>query len=141
MWPNTFEEQLADWHQLRTNLATADIATQVAVTNDWWFRVPIVARHLKWDEVKNWPGPWDLLADNTYCELARGLGMLYTMLMINNLTDIHASLVQTKTDNLVLIEHGKYIMNWAPRVVLNIESTQLTIQRQLDSSILHQHLG
>jgi hypothetical protein len=30
-----------------------------------------------------WPDPWQLLSDDVYCEVARGLGILYTITLLD----------------------------------------------------------
>jgi hypothetical protein len=51
------------------------------------------------------------------------------------------SVAQTDRGNLVLVNHGKYILNWAPGELLNIDSTAITITRQISAEQLQQHLG
>ena len=141
MWPLTFEERLAEWHELRSRLDINQPEQCMQTINDWWFRAPMVNHHLHWDDCPNWPGPWDLLADNHFCDLARALGMLYTVMMIDTKHTLLASLGQTDNDNLVLVDQGKYILNWAPRQLLNIHSNNISILRQVDGEALRQHLG
>jgi hypothetical protein len=45
-------------------------------------------------------------------------------------------IAQTDEDNLVLINHGKYILNWTPREVVNIESINTSIKKTIDASEL-----
>ena len=131
MWPTTFEERLSAWHKLRQTTKTLDLDLALSTINDWWFNSPMINRHLHWDDHESWPSPWDLLADNMYCDLARALGMLYTIAIIDHPEVESIELVRTENDNLVLINQGKYILNWAPRQLLNITSTNLNIKQSL----------
>lgn len=93
------------------------------------------------DDYKQWPNPWQLLNDNVYCNLARALGIVYTILMLER-TDIDAiQITEGDQGNLVLIDHGKYILNWGRDRLLNIELTNFTITRSLDSSEVAHLLG
>jgi hypothetical protein len=101
------------------------------LVNDWWFRAPIINKSISWQDYPNWPNPWQLLQQDGWCDLARALGIVYTLLLIDTNSSDSISLVNTNLGNLVLAGHGKYILNWVPGDLLNIESTPITIQRQL----------
>jgi hypothetical protein len=65
---------------------------------------------------------------------------VYTINIIN--VDADVSLAQCQEGNLVLVEQGKYILNWAPGELLNIDSMNPIILRQIDGvEIKQQHLG
>ena len=104
--------------------------------NDWWYRAPVTARTVIWEDHQRWPDPWTLLSQDRICDLARALGMLYTVMMPHHSTH-NISLVQTDHDNLVLVDQGKYILNWAPGQLLNIRSQVVQVRRQLDSSLFN----
>lgn len=141
MWPDNYETRLADWHHLRTNLKDLPLEVAAHTVNDWWFRAPFVSHYLDYDNWKSWPTPWELLADNDFCDIARALGILYTITMSEHTEVKNISLVKTENDNLVLINNGKYMLNWAPHKLLNIESTNIAIQYQIDGALLQQQLG
>ena len=132
MWPLTFEERLQDWRDLRDQCLLVDYEIALHLINDWWWRAPIVNHYLHWDDDESWPDPWDLLADNHFCDLAKSLGIVYTILMLNHDETHSLELVQTPDSNLVQVNKGKYILNWAPRELLNNQSTQITIRKTLD---------
>jgi hypothetical protein len=132
MWPLTFEERLQDWRDLRDQCLLVDYEIALHLINDWWWRAPIVNHYLHWDDGESWPDPWDLLADNHFCDLAKSLGIVYTILMLNHDETHSLELVQTPDSNLVQVNKGKYILNWAPRELLNNQSTQITIRKTLD---------
>ena len=140
MWPKTFAERLESWAQLRTQASTADVETALAAINSWWFQTPWRAYHLHWDDRAVWPDPWQLLSDDLYCPLARGLGILYTITMLDRPDLQDAVLAEVDSDNLVLVAKKKYILNWDPEQMLNItlgnfkshhSITQEQIQQQI----------
>ena len=107
--------------------------------NDWWFNAPIINHLILWENARSWPTPWHLLNNNGYCELARALGIVYTVMLVENYTDL--KIIQTKEDNLVQVDHGKYILNWAPGEMLNTHSTPIpTVKNAIDSSELESFL-
>jgi hypothetical protein len=137
MWNSNFSERLPEWVALRNFLDKQNFESALLQINDWWFQSPITAHYLHWDDHATWPGPWDLLADNIYCDVARALGMLYTVAMTDVGAQHRLELVQTKDENLVLVDGGKYIMNWAPGRLLNIQSVKVNILRSISSNQLN----
>jgi hypothetical protein len=139
MWQPTYQERLADWVRLRQAAAPLEQSKKLMLINDWWFRAPIVNHLIHWENPESWPTPWELLNNNGYCELARALGIVYTVMLVENYTDL--KIIQTKEDNLVLVDGGKYILNWAPGEMLNTHSTPIpTVKNTIDSSKLESFL-
>jgi len=140
MWPAHFEHRLRDWNLLRDRCDGNELDQALLDINDWWFRAPMVNRYLHWDDWQKWPDPWQLLADDYYCDVARALGILYTIRMSNSVYT-SVCLVQTESETLVLIDSGKYIVNWCPGQVLNIHSNPIAIKKQLDSRVFDNKIG
>jgi hypothetical protein len=120
MWPNTFAKRFESWTQLRRQVATVPTEQALHTINAWWFLAPWRAYHLHWDDQESWPDPWQLLDDNIYCSLARGLGIMYTIAMLDRADMQDAVLQETNGDNLVQINNKKYILNWDPATIVNI---------------------
>ena len=137
-WPATFEARLDSWNQLRTQVADQPVESALETINSWWFQSPWTAYHLHWDDQNTWPDPWQLLSDNMYCEVARGLGILYTITCLNRGDMDSAQLVLTNDDrNLVLLDKSKYILNWDKTVVLNT-SSEIEVKKSLHQSQITQ---
>ena len=131
MWHQTFAERLESWTQLRQQAAQADKQKSLHLINSWWFGTPWRAYHLHWDDQPAWPDPWQLLDDNLFCGLARGLGMLYTIALLDRPDIQDAELIDTGSDNLVLVEQKKYILNWDRDQLLNINLAPLKPRHRL----------
>lgn len=140
MWPVDFETRLTEWSHLRSSAQSLDTAALQSI-NDWWFRAPMINHHLHWDDAAQWPDPWDLLSENQWCDLARALGIVYTILMIDENMRHRVTLVSTCQDNLVLVDDGKYMLNWSPGELLNIHSVPHPILRTLTGEQLYQRIG
>jgi hypothetical protein len=138
MWPDTFEQRLAAWASLREQVQNLPTEQTLKAINSWWFAVPWRPYYLHWDDQPNWPDPWQLLSDNHYCNLARALGILYTITLLDRADLGDATLILTDLgDNLVLVEKSKYILNWDHDTVVNtIQAT--TIKKQLTQSAVKQ---
>ena len=128
MWSHTFPERLTAWADLRAQAASLPLETALESINTWWFQTPWRPYHLHWDDQESWPDPWQLLDDNIYCGLARGLGIMYTIAMIDREDIQHAELIEADGDNLVLINQSKYILNWDASSIVNT-SPQITLSR------------
>lgn len=131
MWPSTFAARLDSWNQLRQQVSGLDQATALSTINAWWFHAPWRAYHLHWDDLPSWPDPWQLLDDNLFCSLARGLGIMYTITLINRPDIQDAELVDTGSDNLVLVSQKKYILNWDRDQLLNINLAPFNTRHRL----------
>jgi len=138
MWGLTFEQRLAAWNVLRDRVRTLPKPDALEEINSWWQKTPWRAYHLHWDDQADWPDPWQLLSDNIYCELARGLGILYTITVLDRDDLQDAVLIESDQGNLVLVEDGKYILNWdqSPRLNINLQQnkhhiTQSDVKKQL----------
>lgn len=138
MWPKTFEARLASWVQLRSWCADQPLEPSLIAINHWWFAAPWCAYHLHWDDQPSWPDPWQLLEDNIFCDLARGLGMLYTIMLLDRTDMQSAALVQCESDNLVTLPGEKYILNWERDSIVNINLTVNTVHRSISTKQIQQ---
>ena len=138
MWPTTFSSRLSAWNQLRDQCSVMEPHLALDHINTWWFNVPWKPYYLHWDDLSNWPDPWQLLNDNYYCDLARALGILYTITLLDRADLGDATLVLTETgDNLVLVAKSKYILNWDRDTVVNTNQA-ISIKKQLTLSTVKQ---
>jgi hypothetical protein len=137
MWHKTFEQRLASWQLLRSSSETLALPEALTAINDWWQKTPWSAFYLHWDDVERWPDPWQLLEDDVYCDLTRGLGILYTLSMMDRADIIDASLILTNDDyNVVTVNDSCYVLNYDSDTILN--TRQLQIHRRLSSEQVKQ---
>lgn len=135
MWPTSFESRLSSWYQLRQSVRPMLLDQTLLTINQWWFAVPWRAYYLHWDDQPSWPDPWQLLDDNCFCSVARGLGILYTITLLDR-PNLMAELVDTGSDNLVLINGEKYILNWDKDQIVNINLPPYRARHRLRSEQL-----
>jgi hypothetical protein len=131
MWPSTFEQRLAAWSSLRAAAASAPLDQSLSLIHNWWQAAPWQAYHLHWDDRPTWPDPWQILSDNIYCDLAKGLGILYTITMLDRADCQNSMLIETDQGNLVLVNNEKYILNWGSEVCVNTSQPQTTSRNQI----------
>ena len=112
MWPSIYESRLTAWNDLRSRCQKLHIKSCLTEINQWWLATPWCAYRLHWDDSSFWPDPWQLLEEKQFCSLARGLGIMYTICLLNREDLQDATLVEVENDNLVQVAKGKYILNW-----------------------------
>ena len=140
MWPRDFSQRLESWAQLRQQCCQLDSEPALTKINSWWFQTPWTAYHLHWDDQADWPDPWQLLSDDQYCPVARGLGIMYTISMLDREDMQDAQMIEYQSDNLVLVNKEKYILNWDPDQVLNISLGKSKPRRQVSQEQIKQKI-
>jgi len=140
MWPRDFSERLESWAQLRQHCCQLAPEPALIKINSWWFGTPWTAYHLHWDDQADWPDPWQLLSDNQYCPVARGLGIMYTIAMLDREDLQDARMIEYQSDNLVLVAQEKYILNWDPDQVVNISLGRSNPGRQISQEQIKQKI-
>ena len=125
MWTQLPSERLRSWHDFRKEINDLDLTSAIEKTNHLWCYAPFVNHYLTTDQIADWPGPWELLYENYYCDLAKALGMLYTLYLSDHKDDLEMEIriyinPDTKqTYNLVWINQGKYVLNLEYDEVVN----------------------
>jgi len=138
MWQSHIDKRLVSWVDLRNSCKENHNLEKVIITiHNWWQQAPMVLRYLHTDLIDEWPDPWELIAENTYCSLAKCLGMCYTVRMLER-QDIH-NLCISEVDNndyIVQVNHGLYTMNWNVDSVVNMTlEDKSKITKNIDSAV------
>jgi len=132
MWHAQFDKRLESWNHLRNSANSLSLEDSLQLINEWWHQTPWCPYHLHWDDRETWPDPWQLLSDNVYCDLARALGIMYTVVLMDRSDLSSSSIVETDQGNLVQIDQAKYILNWGRNIVLNTSLEQHKITNAVD---------
>lgn len=126
MWFNgTTESKILSWRDFRNSLHNwPDDLSKVA---NAWLKAPRVNHYLCSNNTADWPDAWELITNNTYCELAVSLGMFYTLYYSDypqkdSLKLVGFRLKKSHADyNLLLCEQGKYVLNYSIGAIVNIQ--------------------
>ena len=128
MWIIKPDERLRYWRQFRQKIGSESIEIAVKETADLWSYAPYVAHYLHPHDLAEWPDPWTLVHENYYCDLAKALGMLYTLYLsdhwnktIDNL-ELRIYRAASDTVNTVWVNDGKYILNLEFNTIVNKSS-------------------
>ena len=116
-----YEARLKSWYDLRKSLENSDIETVCLAIDKWWQYAPLLNHHLHPDDIDNWPGPWELLVENNYCQIARGLGMVYTLQLVGIKGVDFSMAIDDNNEEcaLVMVDNAKYILNYYPNTVIS----------------------
>ena len=137
-----YDTRLRSWYELRTKIESLDTQTKCVEIDNWWQKAPLVNHHLHILDTNAWPGPWDLLVENTYCTVARALGMCYTLLLTGE-KDIELVEATDKAGDdvvLVLVDNAKYILSYHPGTVLSNTLSEFTVKRTVSINHLSNNL-
>ena len=148
MWQNFWNlrvnDRLAEWKDFRHQLDRLPLESAVVELNNMWSTAPFVNYNLDPSDPNTWPDPWTLLAENYWCDVAKSLGIAYTIYFSSHkLTPMEIRVYydyKDKTRHCVAwLDNGKYILNYWPYEIVNtkqIEEKQLQLLYQYSSTDL-----
>lgn len=115
------QERLLHWQTFRQYLDTLSFEQCVHETNRFWWKAPISSQYYCQTLSEQWPGPWQLIIDNLYDDIAKALGMLYTIHYTQHSCTLELVCGKNESSeyNLVLVDDGKYALNWDLHVNVN----------------------
>jgi hypothetical protein len=123
MWKLKPDDRLDHWKQFRRRISQLSIQQAIDECRDFWSRAPFTPYYLEYDQPETWPTPWQLIYENCYCDLAKALGIVYTIHLSDHTVDLGLRVYQDPTNkmmyNLVWIEQGKYVLNFDSEDVVN----------------------
>jgi hypothetical protein len=121
------EDRLRSWRGFRYSIGALPLELALQQTVELWSHCPFIPYHLDSKDPTSWPNPWQLLDDNIYCDLAKSLGIVYTMLLTEHRKNLEIEIRVYKDPetgyeyNLSWFNQGKYIANLINAEIVNIE--------------------
>ena len=144
MWKLDPSDRITHWRDFRRSLNNLTLDQAVATVAEFWQPCPFSPYYLDPDAPETWPDPWTLIYENHYCDIAKCLGIMYTILLTEHRNNIDVELrvyqdpATSYVYNLSWINQGKYIINLIDGTVVN--NTQfdktLTLQNTLSAAEL-----
>jgi len=125
MWKLKADDRLDRWKSFRRHIGTLSLEQALAECQEFWQSAPFTPYYLDHTELDKWPDPWQLVYENYYCDLAKALGIVYTLYLsehgANLDLEIHVcqDTVTRGQYNLVWINQGKYVLNFIPAEIVN----------------------
>ena len=121
----TSASRLKCWKNFRYKINQLPLEEALQETVDFWQSCPWTAFYLDINNPLSWPNAWDLIIDNYYCDLAKVLGIVYTLNLSEhgqNLdTEVHVY-KDSKTGYqycIANLDQGKYVLNLIDNQILN----------------------
>jgi hypothetical protein len=113
-----YEARLQSWHDLKEDIKNSDLRSKCIKIDKWWQNAPTVNHYLHLKDTQNWPDPWELLVENLYCNVAKALGMCYTLYMTGeeNFRMVTAC-DKMGNDVLLILVNNEHILNYWPNTV------------------------
>lgn len=149
MWTNFWNlrvnDRLSQWKDLRHKISDLPLDRALVEVNNMWSTAPFVTYYLDPNDPNNWPDPWTLLAENYYCDVAKALGIMYTIYFTSHKSDsieygVYYNYDTKVRSNLISVAQGKYILNYWPHEIVNtkqIEDEQLQLLYRYTAKDLH----
>ena len=113
--------RLREWFKLKENLKGQDISTICIEVDRFWQKTPLLNHYL----------------------YARGLGMVYTLMLLGVKDIDFVDIIDDNRENvvLVLVDNAKYVLNYHPNSVLNINLSSFTVVKYINISSLKKKIG
>ena len=127
MWKLDASERIARWRDFRNSLQNLPLDEALTQTVQFWNSAPFTPYYLDPLNSENWPDPWTLIYENYYCDVAKVLGIVYTIALTTHRNDLDVEIRVYKDPatrheyNLAWISQGKYIVNLINNEVVNKE--------------------
>lgn len=121
------KNRLSDWKLFRNKLSQSTLFDAVSKTQELWQSCPFTPFYLDPEKPHDWPDPWQLITENYYCDLAKCLGIIYTLHLTAHKDQLFSELrtyrdTNTRYDyHIAYLCHGKYVLNLIEGEVVNKE--------------------
>jgi len=128
------EDRLRSWREFRASLDLLPLDQALAQTAEYWARAPFTPYNLDPDLPNEWPDPWTLIMENSYCDVAKCLGIVYTITLTGHRKDLEIELRQYEDPknrhvfNLAWVNQGKYILNMIDGELVNTKQIDKTLK-------------
>lgn len=143
MWIEDYDSRLRSYRHLRSALKSAHTERQMELINEWWSQAPEGTNIIHWQDKDNWPNPWELLAESVYDELAKALGIVYTILFVDSTLTVNIirAMDTNGNDCIVVSVNNKYILNWDSDSVISTPVQEFTIHETYDCNALKEKVA
>jgi hypothetical protein len=148
MWQNFWNlrvnDRLAEWKDFRHELDRLPLETAVVELHNMWSTAPFINYSLDPSDPTTWPDPWTLLAENYWCDVAKALGIIYTIYFTHHRNTpmelrVYYDYKDKERYTVAWLDEGKYILNYWPYEIVNtkqVEEKQLHLLYQYSSTDL-----
>jgi hypothetical protein len=125
MWKLGPSERVAQWRDFRKTLGMMPLEQALNDVSKFWNSAPFTPYYLDNNEPEKWPDPWSLIYDNYYCDVAKCLGIIYTISLTEHGKSLDTELRIYRDPsngheyNLAWFDQGKYVLNMLDGEIVN----------------------
>ena len=130
MWKASIDERLVKWQKLRNHISSLPLDKALEEVAEIWAQAPFKTYFLNFENSKEWPDPWSLIIEPRFCDIAKCLGIIYTIYFTSYRNTIELELRIYQDTNkcqlyaLVFVNSGQYILNYYSGEIVNIQQIQ-----------------
>ena len=119
--------RLAYWKNFRNQIGSMPVKQALEATQQLWQSCPFTPFYLNIEQPDSWPNPWELITENYYCDLAKALGIVYTLHLSDHGKDLYPE-IRVYNDpvcryqyHIAYFADGKYVLNLIEDEIVNKE--------------------
>ena len=133
MWDLRSDARLSKWREFRQSLNNLPLYESLQKVSTLWSFAPFVNTYLDPRDTTDWPDPWELLHENHYCDLAKCLGMFYTIALSKHGQDCKLALSVLKYKkkkeyiNIVSV-NNTHVLNYEFNSIVNRQTVSKSFQ-------------
>lgn len=123
------QERIAIWKEFRVGISSDPIEIQLSKIAQFVSSLPYGSRSIDYYSPDSWPTPWEILYHNSLCVSSISLLVYYTLVLTNPDIEIDLLLIDNSDDVFLLpLIEGKYLLNYYPNTVVELDEIEQTIQ-------------
>lgn len=118
-------ERLSRWKQFRASIGSLSLTEAIEQSVHLWRSCPFIPFYLAPDDPDSWADPWQLITENYYCDLAKTLGIVYTLHLSDHKHALESEIrvyydpTTRYTYNVAYFNQGKYVINLVEDEIVN----------------------
>jgi len=127
MFKLSANRRLAYWKNFRNQIGSMSLERALEETQRLWQTAPFTPFYLAVEKPDSWPNPWELLIENYYCDLAKCLGIVYTLHLSDHGKNLEPE-IRVYNDpvcryqyHIAYFADGKYVLNLIEDEIVNKE--------------------
>ncbi len=119
------EERLHLWKKHRESIRGLDLNAQLTEIAKFCFDMPFGSRTLDYYTPEDWPTPWEILFNDSFCTSSISLLMVYTLILLDATADVELLLVED-ADGIYLLPiiQDQFVLNFELGMVNNYSEIQ-----------------
>lgn len=116
------EERILIWRNFKQDLKELTPENKLKAVAKWWADAPLINSSINIDFPSEWPTPWELIYEGTFCQCSIAYLMQQTLLMVDWPEDIELMFVDNTHDQLLVLVTGDKVLNYVVGEVFDLDT-------------------